>query len=153
MTKKINEEAVLNELRQGSAFFRDAAAAPPPVKKKSATPVPAGKKSAGKRAGSKKRSAKPDERLDDRTVERTNDRTDERSKVPSHQRMIKRHAFDVFADQFQALQQLQLEAVRAGKRKPTLGGMVQRALDLYLQKAREEQGDKKRDNESERSNG
>jgi hypothetical protein len=61
-------------------------------------------------------------------------RTDGRTNVHKPARSIIRHAFDIYADQLYALQALQLEAVQRGRKKPKLGSMVQKALDLYLQK-------------------
>lgn len=45
-----------------------------------------------------------------------------------------RHPFNIFADQLEALQQIQLEKVTAGKKKPTLAKMVTQALDEYLER-------------------
>jgi hypothetical protein len=65
------------------------------------------------------------ERSNERTLERTDERSLNRVKV--------RHTFDIFADQLRDLQTIQLKAVQRGKRKPTLGKMVQQAIDLYLE--------------------
>jgi hypothetical protein len=43
-----------------------------------------------------------------------------------------RHSFDVYEDQVIALQSLQLVALQQGRRKPSLGDMVQQAIDRYL---------------------
>ncbi len=56
-----------------------------------------------------------------------------------------RHTFDIYDDQLQAMHTVQLEAVQAGKRKPTLGDMVQNALDDYFAK--------RNSKEAERTNG
>jgi hypothetical protein len=45
-----------------------------------------------------------------------------------------RHTFDIFKDQLNALQTIQLEAVTTGLDKPTLGELIQQALDEYLQR-------------------
>ncbi len=63
--------------------------------------------------------------LYDRTSERTNVRNVDRVKI--------RHAFDIYEDQLRELHTRQLEAVRAGKKKPGLGTMVQKALDEYIE--------------------
>ncbi len=63
--------------------------------------------------------------LYDRTSERTNVRKPDRVKI--------RHAFDIYEDQLRELHTRQLEAVRAGKKKPGLGEMVQQALDKYIE--------------------
>lgn len=54
-----------------------------------------------------------------------------------------RHTFDIFKDQLNALQTIQLEAVTSDKDKPTLGELVQQALDEYLHR----QGKRKATNE------
>lgn len=64
-------------------------------------------------------------------------RTNERTTVQKPIRLIIRHAFDIYSDQLYGLQAIQLEAVQNGKKKPKLGTMVQKALDLYLQQKRE----------------
>jgi len=74
------------------------------------------------------------ERNKKRTSERSNLRTNERTKIDQNLREKIRHTFDIYADQLRAMQLLQLEAVRAGKRKPKLGDMVQEALDTFLKK-------------------
>ena len=116
--KKLNTATVLNELKGQSAFFdkqkssKKNITTPPPEK-----PVP--------------QKPKSDEcteiLLYDRTSERTNVRKADRVKI--------RHAFDIFEDQLRVLHTRQLEAVRAGRKKPGLGEMVQRALDEYFENA------------------
>ncbi|MCL4552431.1 MAG: hypothetical protein M1305_02590 [Candidatus Marsarchaeota archaeon] len=69
---------------------------------------------------------RPDVRTDGRTYGRTYVRKAGRVKI--------RHAFDIFEDQLRALQLLQLEAVRADKKKRKLGEMVQEAIDLFLER-------------------
>ena len=63
-----------------------------------------------------------------RVYDRSSERTDEREE----KRVKTRHAFDIFEDQLLSLHRLQLESVQAGKKKPKLGDMVQKALDDYL---------------------
>src|ERR1051326_9171961 len=63
----------------------------------------------------------------------SDERTSERTDVQKSVRRVIRHAFDIYADQLYALQTLQLQAVQSGRKKPKLGSMVQRAIDLYLQ--------------------
>ena len=56
------------------------------------------------------------------------------SKKTKKERTIFRHTFDVYDDQYRDLQVIQLEAVRDGKKKPKLGGMVRQALDAYIKR-------------------
>jgi hypothetical protein len=79
---------------------------------------------------SKKPEGKIGQRTDVRTIERKSVRTNVRKKK---RRVRIRHAFDIYEDQLRALHTLQLEAIRAGKIKPRLGKMVQKALDQYLE--------------------
>ena len=74
--------------------------------------------------------AKVSVRTDVRTVERKSVRTNVRKKK---KRICIRHAFDIYEDQLRALHTLQLKAVQAGRRKPKLGKMVQKALDQFLE--------------------
>ena len=67
--------------------------------------------------------ATPD-RVDVRPDERTGDRTNERPKV--------RHSFDVYRDQLDALQEIQLLRKRRSGRRPTIGELVQQALDRFI---------------------
>jgi hypothetical protein len=67
-----------------------------------------------------------------RTNERTNVRTTENDVAQTQKRVVVRHSFDVFEDQLLELQTLQLHAVKHGRKKPKLGAMVQRALDMYI---------------------
>ena len=128
MTKKLDEATVLNELREGSAFFRDAKKAS--KRKINADVPPAANPSQGVKVSNKPRSPK-------RTSERSNERNNEPTNVGFQKREKIRHTFDIYADQLRALQTLQLEAVQAGKRKPKLGDMVQQALDAFIKKRRE----------------
>ena len=70
----------------------------------------------------------------ERTGEVKTEHLNERSVVRKPTRKVIRHTFDIYANQLSKLQRLQLEAIRNGRKKPTLGGLVQKALDLYLQK-------------------
>ncbi len=65
---------------------------------------------------------------------RSGGRTDTRLIVlPSNRTRIRiRHPFNIYADQLEALQRIQLERMQAGKKKPTLAKMVTQALDQYL---------------------
>ena len=90
------------------------------------------------------------------TNQRSKEQTMERTVEPTHhptngrtfQRTKIRHTFDIFADQIQALHQLQLEYIQAGGLKPKLGDMIQEALDDFLTK----KGIRKKEQKTERSN-
>ena len=68
---------------------------------------------------------------------RTNDRTNERSNVKFNKpkRVKIRHTFDIYKDQLISLQVIQLEKVKRGRKKPKLGKMVSKGIDLYIKKA------------------
>jgi len=73
---------------------------------------------------------KDHQRTDVRTIERKSERTNVRKKK---KRIRIRHAFDIYEDQLRTLQTIQLKVIQAGKKKPSLGKMVQKALDQYLE--------------------
>lgn len=76
----------------------------------------------------------PERKINQRTDVRTIERKSERTNVRKKKKRIRiRHAFDIYEDQLRSLQTFQLEAIQAGKKKPSLGKMVQRALDQYLE--------------------
>jgi hypothetical protein len=60
----------------------------------------------------------------ERTTERSSDRTVERKKV--------RHSFDVFEDQLTTLEEIQHKAKKANGKKPSLGDLIQEALDKWI---------------------
>jgi sugar-specific transcriptional regulator TrmB len=60
----------------------------------------------------------------ERAVERSNERTVERTKV--------RHSFDVFEDQLTTLEEIQHKAKKANGKKPSLGDLIQEALDKWI---------------------
>ena len=109
--KKLNSEIILNELKQGSAFF------------------PEKTEPSQKRTFERSLEA-TNEVSHERTVEPTKHATNERAQ----QRTKIRHTFDIFTDQLQGLHQVQLEILQAEIKKPKLGDMVQEALDDYLVK-------------------
>ena len=88
----------------------------------------------------KKRHKSKSERTNVRTNTRSSIRSDERSEtkeifhckieVPEVRRKV-RHSFDIFEDQKSALEKLQLAIANQEGTKPSMGDMVQEALDLY----------------------
>ncbi len=90
----------------------------------------------------------------ERSDVRTDDGTNERAADRKLHRVKVRHAFDVFVDQLRDLQAIQFKAVQRGRRKPTLGKMVQQAIDLYLTgQAKKTKTVTKNDRSSERTDG
>ena len=133
MSKKIlNTAAVLNELKGQSAFFdKSNSHGKSPGKKDLINPSPY-----------KPVNQKPNP--DNRTEVLLYDRTPERTNVRNADRVKIRHAFDIFEDQLRELHTRQLEAVRAGKKKPSLGEMVQQALDKYIENEQQRKLEEKR---------
>ena len=106
MKKKIDESLIQNELSQGSSFF-------------------------------KKKTDEPNIQSENRTSVRPYERTNVRTNVRNDEKIVRikiRHAFDIFEDQLRQLQATQLKAVQAGERKPSIGWMVQEAIDDWLAK-------------------
>jgi hypothetical protein len=143
MKKKLNTTGITNELAGASVFFyprQDPAATPPPAKEaenerqteevppkkvRRVSPPPVeGTPAASPTDRVKHKNVRSNVRTDERSNERTSGRKKERIKI--------RHSFDIYQDQLIDLQTIQLRAVRRGKSKPTLGEMVQQAIDGYL---------------------
>ena len=103
--KPIDTKAIANELAGASAYF-----APP----KKIKPVP--------------------EEPSVRTHARTDVRPDFSKYTPPKSRMRIRHPFNIYADQLNAMHEIQLKAVQADKKKPTLANMVTTAIDDFLRK-------------------
>ena len=136
--KKLNTSAVLNELKGQSAFFEKTKSPTKAQKKNSSSPLP-------RQNQEKSRESKSNEGTKVLVFERTSERTNVRKVIVERQKI--RHAFDIFEDQLRELHTRQLEAVRAGKKKPGLGEMVQQALDEYISKGREMKHEEKRTSE------
>lgn len=117
MTKKLNEEAIQNELNE-SAFFQKNIPMDHPVDEFT------------------QEKSKPSEPTNDPSFEKKidipKDRTNERSNERSEKRLKIRHTFDIFEDQLMALHTIQLTSMQKTLYKPKLGDMVQEALDMYL---------------------
>ena len=110
MKKKLNETAVLNELRNSSVFFRNH------------SPVVSAKKTIKKKRFASPRKKRIDRKEPEKIKkERSNvppdERTNERS-FTDMERIKIRHTFDIFEDQLRSLHTLQLKAVQEGKKKP-----------------------------------
>lgn len=75
------------------------------------------------------------EGINNRLNETKNEQINERSiyciEIPKNRRKI-RSSFDIFEDQKSGLEKIQLATADSGQKKPKLGNMVQKALDLYI---------------------
>ena len=119
--KKLKVTAIQNELSEAAYFARQAPAAKPTAKPK-------------RSARHTQETINKNEQTNVRTTQRTKERTDTPRKKVKRQRRKIRHSFDIYQDQLVSLQVLQLEAFKQGRKKPRLGDMVQKALDLYIRK-------------------
>src|SRR5258708_30909102 len=122
MSKKhLDVHAITNELAGSSLFFQRPATITP-ASQPDTVPSNAASNPQQIEAKRERTNVGTNERWNDGTIERKPDRV----KV--------RHTFDIYVDQLHALQAFQLRAVQRGKRKPTLGKMVQQAIDLYVER-------------------
>lgn len=139
--KKLNTEAITNELEGASLFF--AKRPSPPLapkqeqpKEERANPLsdsPFFEKSATPLPQVQIEQNQDQKRSNDRTFERPNERSNERlnERSPKLKREKIRHTFDIYKDQLIELQRIQWERVQGGKKKPKLGKMVSEGIDLY----------------------
>jgi len=58
----------------------------------------------------------------------------ERTNVQTSERPTKRHPFDIFEDQLLSLTAIQNTIFQTTRKKPTLGSLVQTALDEFIKK-------------------
>ena len=138
MKKKLNTESITNELEGASLFFTKSVS-PPSLPKtdritieKYVSPLPDSPSLANTDIPI---TQVPIEENQDqkRSNERTFARTYERPNKPKREKI--RHTFDIYKDQLLALQVIQLEAVQSGKKKPKLGKMVSKGIDLFIKQA------------------
>ena len=120
MKKKLNTDAITNELSEGSAFFQ---ATNQPVEEP--TKAQTGIQETGRDT----------ERTDDRPVGRTAERSGGRSVGRSIKRIRVRRGFEFYQDQLQKLKELQLNAALRGD-ELSMSDIVRRALDAYLEKVK-----------------
>ena len=126
MTKKnLNPEDVVNELKGQSVFFGPQSEQPQSPTQSQSNPK-------------RKKKAKD---ANARTPERPYPRTGERANTRTGERPIKRHSFNFFADQIEALVNLE----KARGERGAMSGWVRQAIDEFLEKQSDE--------ESERPNG
>ena len=138
MKKKLNTESITNELEGASLFFKKSKSSPSlpepenQIFEKYINPTP------DSPTLSKDETSIPQAPIEEnqdqkRSNERTFERPPERTFKPNREKI--RHTFDVYKDQLISLQTIQLEKVKAGKKKPKLGKMVSAGIDLYLKQA------------------
>lgn len=136
MKKKLNTEGITNELEGASLFFTKSTTPPslPKTEKsiidKYTQPTANSPLLAEPEIQASSEQIQDQKRSDERTVERTPERTNEPTNKPVREKI--RHTFDIYKDQLMALQIIQLEAVQIGKKKPKLGRMVSKGIDLFL---------------------
>ena len=119
MKKKLDETTVINELREGSLHFRrpdEEVAAQPEAEQEQPAPAAV--------AATVAHEAYPSVRTVVRTVQRT----------------LKRHPFEFYKDQLDALKQLSLTEQMAGGRG-NMSEMVREAVDEYLAKRNGRRGE------------
>jgi len=139
MKRKLNEEAIADELRTGSLFFRrpeaetaeepqsHAAPADPPA----AVATMARPTTRASRTAVRSAPAVPEPPSEERPYGRT--------AVRIEQRVLKRHPFEFYRDQLDALKQLSLSEQLTGGRG-NMSEMVREALDAYLATRRAGEG-------------
>jgi hypothetical protein len=115
MRKKLNSDAIANELAGGSAFF--------PNYEGDASPAPQGRVVADLT-----RVAEELDHPNDRTGARSNARTPVRS---LGKRIITRNSFEVYEDQMEALRRLAFREKMDGK-VGSMSAMVRGAIDAFL---------------------
>jgi hypothetical protein len=124
--KRINEEAVTNELRAGSLFFR------PPQTDVTELETPASETTQPGPVAS----ADTDASSQSATAPVTTVRSSVRTAVRVATRVLKRHPFEFYQDQLDQLKQISLNDQMAGGRG-NMSEMVREAVDAWLAKRRE----------------
>ena len=143
MKKKLNIDAITNELEGASLFFSKPSSPlrvqepEKPREEKAINPLSDSAffdKPATPLPQSQVEQNQDQKRSNERTLERPNERSNERSNIrpPKQKREKIRHTFDIYRDQLVALQMIQLEKFQAGKKKPKLGKMVADGIDLFI---------------------
>lgn len=135
MTKKLNVEAITNELHGASLFFnppklegqpvvQDISLTPPPVREEK-PPIVQSREQVNTRTAEHANARTP-EHMNTRTGEQTNRRTPER--------VIARQSYNVYEDQHEALKRLEAQSTLSGGKPLHISEMVRQALDAYLAK-------------------
>lgn len=112
MSKKLNEETIFNELKQGSSFFRS----PEPISPQTSQVVETNNQI------NKNRTEYPSVLPDDRTV------------VRKSIRRTVRHPFEIYEDQLDDLRRLKAMLVLDGAPSVSMSEMVREALDNFIKK-------------------
>jgi hypothetical protein len=84
--------------------------------------------------------------------EQKNERSLERKNVPTNERTLKHHSFDVFVDQLISLDHIQTQRYQETGKKPKIGTLVQEALDEYIrnQRKKEQKNERSLERKNER---
>ena len=142
MKKKLNSEAIANELRGNSAFF------PNYAKEETDSPTPSEPQTKEKVLENKEQSVRPIERTDvpvnepitaGYSQEKVSENNDINSTTPARtpvrrvKRTITRYAFEFYQDQIETLRQLSLNEKLLGE-KGSMSEMVRVAIDEYIKK-------------------
>lgn len=112
MSKKLNEETIFNELKQGSSFFRSPEHVSPP---------------------SSQIIEKQNQTNNIRT-EHPSVLPDERTSVRKTVRRTVRHPFEIYEDQLDELRRLKAMLVLDGFPSVSMSEMVREALDSFIEK-------------------
>ena len=116
MSKKLDVTGVVNELRDGSAFFPSRK---PEAKSAHDAPLPIGDPDS------------PDRRMPN---EPTNVSTNEQPMKRSFERKKIRHTFDIYHDQLLSLREMALKRELVFGERTLLGEVVQESLDMLITK-------------------
>lgn len=127
MSKKLNADSIVNELRGGSAFFPSRSAEP-----STAQPAQAATPSDVTLPARQQLTPTPDKPTIDESFVATNEQTVKRT----FQRRKIRHTFDIYHDQLLSLRETALQREIVFGERVLLGDLVQEALDLFITKER-----------------
>ena len=117
MKKQLNTDLIGNELREGSAFFRD-------FNKRSDSPAPSPAAEITRTLEPQSLAQQPEQPLPERSNARTTVR-------PNAKRIITRNSFEIYEDQMDSLRELSYRQKREG-RVGSMSAMVRDAIDKFL---------------------
>jgi hypothetical protein len=125
MKKRLDAEAITNELKGNSVYFQRPLT---PLSRKDASLV-----STSNTRTSERTNERTDERVNTRTLERANERTSERA---GNTRKIVRYSFQFYADQITELKRLRAQKELNGE-TGDLSQLAREAIDAYLKRTSE----------------
>lgn len=112
MSKKLNEETIFNELKQGSSFFRSSETTSPQTSQ----------------------SVEVGNQTNNNRTEYPSVLPDERTSVRKAIRRTVRHPFEIYEDQLDDLRRLKAMLVLDGAPSVSMSEMVREALDNFIKK-------------------